>query len=55
MSHQFLTTVGGQLTSDAGELLVKNRSTFHFDESGLLGGSAYRELTHELVYDDIDG
>ena len=55
MSHQFLTTVGGQLTPEDGDLLVENRSTFHFDESGLLGNSAYLEFTLELVYDDIDG
>jgi len=55
MNHQFLTTVDGQLTPENGDLLVENRSTFYFDESGVLGNSEYRELTLELVYDDIDG
>jgi len=54
ISHQFLTNVGGQLTPENGDLLVENRSTFYFDESGVLGNSESRELTLELVYDDID-
>lgn len=54
LSHQFLTNVGGQLSPESGDILVENGSTFHFDESGLLGGAGHREITLELVYGDVD-